>query len=66
LRLSNEEKVKMVLEHLEEGVPLHELANRDDDDVSNVKCLSDCIVCMERVCSSITEKQPSTTHESKR
>jgi hypothetical protein len=56
----------MVLEHLEEGVPLHELAKRDDDDVSNVKYLSDCIVCMERVCSSITEKQPSTTHESKR
>lgn len=37
MRLSNEEKLKLVLEHLEKGVPLHELAQRFQYDVSNVK-----------------------------
>jgi transposase-like protein len=37
MRLSNEEKLKMVLEHLEQGVTLHELAKRYDYDVSIVK-----------------------------
>ncbi len=37
MKLSNEEKLKLVLEHLEKGVPLHELAKRYDYDVSNVK-----------------------------
>jgi transposase-like protein len=37
MRLSNEEKLKLVLEHLEQGVPLHELSKRYDYHVSNVK-----------------------------
>jgi transposase len=37
MRLSNEEKLKLVLEHLEQGVPLHELSKRYDYQVSNVK-----------------------------
>jgi len=37
MRLSNEEKLKLVLEHLEKGVPLHKLAQRFQYDVSNVK-----------------------------
>jgi transposase-like protein len=37
MRLSNEQKLKLVLEHLEQGVPLHELSKRYDYHVSNVK-----------------------------
>ena len=36
MRLSNEEKLKLVLEHLEQGVPFHELAKHYDYVVSNV------------------------------
>jgi transposase len=37
MKLSNEEKLKMVLEHLEQGVLLYEFAKRYNYDVSNVK-----------------------------
>lgn len=37
MRLSNQEKFNLVLEHLEQGFPLHELAQRYDYDVSNLK-----------------------------
>jgi transposase len=37
MRLSNEEKLKMVLEHLDQGIPLHTLSEKYDYDVSNVK-----------------------------
>jgi transposase len=37
MRMSNEEKLRMVLEHLKQGIPFHKLAKSYDYDVSNVK-----------------------------
>jgi transposase-like protein len=37
MRLSNEEKLKLISEQLEQGVPLYELAKRYDSDLSKVK-----------------------------
>jgi transposase len=37
MRLTNEQKLSMVLEHLEDGIPLHDLAKKYTYDVSNVK-----------------------------
>jgi transposase-like protein len=37
MRLTNEQKLSMVLEHLEQGIPLHDLAKKYTYDVSNVK-----------------------------
>ncbi len=37
MKLTNQEKLKMVLEHLNEGIPLHTLADKYQYHVSNVK-----------------------------
>jgi transposase len=37
MRLSNAEKLKMVLEHVDEGIPLHTLAKKYQYHLSNIK-----------------------------
>jgi hypothetical protein len=37
MKISNAEKLKMVLEHLEEGIPLHTLAEKYQYHLLNIK-----------------------------
>lgn len=37
MKLTNEEKVKIAKEHLDEGVTLHELAKKHDINVAHIK-----------------------------
>ena len=53
MRLSNAEKLQMVLEHLEEGIPLHTLAAKYQYHLSNIKHFVALIDYMEKVSLSI-------------